>query len=412
MLLVLVLCVVFQEVKLGMAGPLLSSAISGEAGEGTGLPFVQEYAVGMMLGLYALRLLVAGRDLSGAASARKVAAGLCVWGTGVILVTVLLGVPVGEGSWGNVRMLVEGLITFFIVSDLGWRRREVWLILVVFVLVACFHAMVVWLSYVNPSLLPFGVTVLDSGGDPRFSGLFLEPSRAGLVFAIAFVLAAANVLDIELARLVRVFWLVGLLVLGVGLLLTQTRGSLLAVAAGMVYLALAEKKLARVGLFVATVGSGLFLWSGSSGVEIVRIGLSRFLADDSAGGGVGRLQVYSFVGEMVARYPLGSGAGALFPESGAQGIPHAHNMYLQMAVMFGIPGAVLFLGFIVATVSSKGAASRSWSGVRSARTLVVLRAALLVNLVALMTEPLLITNVGLWFWVIAGFMVSPSEGLH
>lgn len=392
-----------QEVKLGSGGLAFPEFESSDLVTSTGMPFVQEYAVLATLCAFALGLLAGQRRDRRLSVSQKIALLGGLWAIVVIAVCLLLEVPVGDGAWGNVRMLAEGLALFLVVSSLRWRQRELQAVIVLFIMVACFHAIVVYLSFANPGLLPFEVNTLIGGGEPRFSGLFLQPSRAGFMFAIALVFAATIAIHSGTSRAARTIGLIALPFLAAGLMLTQTRGTLLAAVAGITYALFTVRHIFRA-LVAVSLAMILIAIGGFSNAGIVRIGVSRFFDPDQRG--TGRAGVFSFVGEMIARYPLGSGAGALSAESGGYGIPHAHNMYLQIAVMFGVPGLFLFLGFIAAVFVASGA-SLGRLGVEQTPAMVLsLRAGFVVCLVAFMTEPFLITNVGLWFWVIAGLLVA------
>jgi putative inorganic carbon (HCO3(-)) transporter len=148
------------------------------------------------------------------------------------------------------------------------------------------------------------------------------------------------------------------------LVLTQSRGGWIAAGAAL-FVALAWRWPRLWWLAVpAAAGLGVLAWRG---------GLPRLLDLVSFGGSLrsweGRQEIWSRAIYMIQDFPFtGIGAGTfgrvanvLYPffllGPDAQ-VPHAHNLFLQVAVDLGIPGLIAYLALLIATV---------WAGLDSAR---------------------------------------------
>jgi O-antigen ligase len=154
------------------------------------------------------------------------------------------------------------------------------------------------------------------------------------------------------------------------LLFTQSRGALVALAAGMVVMLVAHN---RHWLILAV----LSVIVGLSTVRVV--GMDSFLAsisDTAAGSAVhsaqGRLELWSRGWMMLRDFPFtGIGFGMavqvmpmLYPTfvlSNDRGIEHVHNLYLQAGVDLGFPGLIATLAFLL------GLCYLSWRAAQRAR---------------------------------------------
>lgn len=138
------------------------------------------------------------------------------------------------------------------------------------------------------------------------------------------------------------------------LLLTQSRGSIAGVAVGLFALALWHNRrflwaipLAALGIFVM--------------VQVWGVGnLAEFLSRIDTPGGVtlaGRMEAWQRAIYMIQDFPFtGVGIGTFDPVAHILypfflvgpdiQIPHAHNMLLEVAVDFGIPGLVLYAALL------------------------------------------------------------------
>ena len=129
--------------------------------------------------------------------------------------------------------------------------------------------------------------------------------------------------------------------------LAQSRGAWLGLAAGLWTMAMVASRhwAWRVLLVLLVVAAVIAIW---------QVGLAdAFLRVDATGSGVSRLEVWNRAVHMIRDTPFtGIGLGAFpaildaFYPSFLGGpnahIPHAHNLFLQIAVDLGLPGALAF----------------------------------------------------------------------
>ncbi len=144
----------------------------------------------------------------------------------------------------------------------------------------------------------------------------------------------------------------GLAMLGV-LILTQSRGAWMGVAAAALALIALRWRRGWVTWPLGAVAAGLLAW---------RIGFGRaveaILAGQAAGGAEQRLEIWSRAVYMLQDFPftgIGMGtfrqvANLLYPFflAGPDAeIPHAHNLLLQIGVDLGLPGLIAWLAIFL-----------------------------------------------------------------
>jgi len=146
------------------------------------------------------------------------------------------------------------------------------------------------------------------------------------------------------------------LLLGAVVVLTQSRGAVLGLGAALVVLIFWRAPraiwLAPVGVVCAVVA---FDWLGAASAA------NFFLSDEVSAKANGRLELWNRALSMLQDFPFtGIGLGR-FPEmlfrfypvfvnSMTAPLPHAHNLYLQMGVDYGVPGLVAFLGLVTSAL--------------------------------------------------------------
>ncbi len=137
------------------------------------------------------------------------------------------------------------------------------------------------------------------------------------------------------------------------LVLTKSRGGLLGVGATLLLLVTLRWRYGWLAAPAAAVAGGLAVW---------RIGIGRVVevlsATQTLGGVDGRLEVWSRALYMIQDFPftgIGMGtfrqvANVLYPFFLAgpdADVPHAHNLFLQVAVDLGLPGLVAWLAIFL-----------------------------------------------------------------
>jgi len=182
------------------------------------------------------------------------------------------------------------------------------------------------------------------------------------------------------------------------LILTKSRGGLMALGAALLVLAVLRWRRGWLVAPLVALAAGLAIW---------RLGPTQVVdalaTTQSLGGLEGRLEVWSRAVFMAQDFPftgIGMGtfsqvANAMYPFFLAgpdADIPHAHNLFLQVAVDLGLPGLVAWLAlFLLACAAAWRVYRQGWAVGQSARLpyLAGLGAGLLAGQVALAVHGLL-----------------------
>lgn len=200
----------------------------------------------------------------------------------------------------------------------------------------------------------------DDGVFRRLTSTFVSPLGTAFMLVVALLLAASPGWPWRRSRLVAVL----ALVLGAALLLTVSRSAVIALAAGLVVLAVARRRLWPAGAAVAVVGLGV-------GFALLYPSIApetHFFAEDLAyqeqrarelGGLPGgnailspdESSIRSHLAslreglETVARHPQGYGLGNAGATARRFGEPvrAGESNYAEIGVELGIAGLVLFL---------------------------------------------------------------------
>ncbi|MBX6390235.1 MAG: O-antigen ligase family protein, partial [Frankia sp.] len=243
----------------------------------------------------------------------------------------------------------------------------------------------------------------------RFTWLYVHPVVAGVYLGVAAVAAALYLTAAGRAHRVWPAWayVLALLVAGVALAATRTRGAMLATAvAAVVVVVLGARPGARAGVLAAAgVVAALVLLTSAGEV-------ARFLARDESAEKLATLNerttLWSLALDLVGEKPLTgwgltASRGIFLDEIGLGG---GHNAFVNMLVDGGLIGLVLWLALLVALVATL---CRRWSpAARGAgRADATLLAALLVFLlidgqtVEYLAAPANVANI--WLFVLVGW---------
>jgi putative inorganic carbon (HCO3(-)) transporter len=167
------------------------------------------------------------------------------------------------------------------------------------------------------------------------------------------LLAPLSFLSRGQVRLARTGLLVATLVTLAVVILTQTRGVYLALAVGLLVMALLRRPELLWGTPLLLIGAG---------AAFRRFGLypilDAMLVTDSLDSLEARQQIWSIALGLIGRFPLtGIGLGtfdqtlaSLYPFSAlysAQAIHHAHNLFLQVGIDLGLPGSCAFVALLI-----------------------------------------------------------------
>jgi O-antigen ligase len=221
---------------------------------------------------------------------------------------------------------------------------------------------------------------------------------AGLVPAIVLAAALASG-----ARGAGARWALGfaILVMGVGVAATESRGGMLAMVVALVAsLAVAKgRRVAIVALAAFAIG-GAAAWFVNS-----PSGWERITSFD--GGGNGRSDLWAVAGDMAHDHPIVGVGLANFQERAGEYVrrprelqfvdliaeePHvAHNTYLQFVAENGLLGLAIFLALAAAALHAALTAGRRFDA-NGDDPLATLSRAVFVGILALMTASIFLTN--------------------
>ena len=200
----------------------------------------------------------------------------------------------------------------------------------------------------------------------RLTSVFLDPVAAGLFLAAGAAIAFGRVVEGERGRMRP--WL-GALV-GLGAVLSFTRGAWLALAGGVASVTISAGPAARRRILAGLAVIGVLALPASPWI-VSRIAGTVGLRDDSS-----RLHLEAWARgiETLVQHPFGLGPGRAGELSlrllGDQGL-RVESTYLQVAVHYGWPGFLLF-GMLVATIgtglSARAAHDPSAVGAKAAWT--------------------------------------------
>ena len=228
-------------------------------------------------------------------------------------------------------------------------------------------------------------------------------------FPLAFLRVVAGQRD-------RVSW-ISAVTMGVGVLMTQSRGALLGTVVALILTGVCWKRRFKWELLVAAGAGGLVLYV--LGVEA--------LLDPIAGSGLkhnleGRQALWQRAVYIIQDFPF-TGIGIytfpvvvdllypLFPAGPSVWIPHAHNLFLQVAVDIGLPGFVAFCALLGAWGGMVGEVlhtARSVEGKRHCEILALgLAGGMLAHLVYVITDAITLgEKSGVIFWVVLGLTAA------
>ena len=335
-------------------------------------------------------------------------------------------------SWPRLYQIVYGVALFYaLVGTVKNERQAAWLVGGLFTVVVAFSLLgLVGTEWARAKLfalpvyraLPAVITDQSSVPGGSFHPNVIAGTLAPFVpFALALLVArypgrrffqVVEKIALALVSLLLVFTV----------LLTQSRGGWLALAAGLLALIVAlHRRLGWALLGLAVIVAVVALaFSGLSLQEL-------FLQLDTTGSGTSRLEVWSRALAMLRDMPFtGIGLGtfpvildAFYPSflAGPEArIPHAHNLLLQVGVDLGVPGmlalALLFIASALAALSALRRAERrsfAWglsAGVFTALVVVAVHGLFDAPLWTARSSPLL------WLLLACGLSVRAMAAEH
>jgi putative inorganic carbon (HCO3(-)) transporter len=312
----------------------------------------------------------------------------------LLLPVTLLVTPLPAETRRQVEWLLAGIAVYYLVANRVRARsaeRDLVRGLVAMGLLAALIApvAVTWVTDIKLTFIPDAFyTAL-----PLLAPVPIHPNvlAGALVLALPVPLALLLFHGRNMTRGQRTVALAATLGIAVILMLTKSRGAWLAAAAAALLLSLLRWRRSWILVALMVAAGGLVLW---------RVGLDRAAADLIANGtiigGPGRLEIWSRAIYVIQDFPLtGIGMGVfrqvtnhLYPYfllGPDADVPHAHNLFLQVAVDLGIFGLAAWLGLLTACLISARRVML-WGKLRGDSWSVGLGAGLLAAQLALMVH--------------------------
>ena len=200
------------------------------------------------------------------------------------------------------------------------------------------------------------------GGRAVWNYIYKNPNDLAMLCMLALGLALGFLFDPRSIRLVRACAAISATLLLVVILLTQSRGAFIGLIAGLApaLLLRAIKRPWRALVFVAVVAVVVdafvpaTAWERLAGVGKLTSTATIAMADPE-GSAEERFEIQQVAGKIILDHPMiGVGLGA-YPHANAVYAPHiglkdTHNTYLNVAAETGIPGVLVWLGFMLWTI--------------------------------------------------------------
>jgi O-antigen ligase len=281
-------------------------------------------------------------------------------GAALLSLFVLVGLSATWSYWPkySVDTFLDGLkylAIFYVVVNVIDREHRLGLAVAVLALASVIPAVGCIVSWSR------GEHLVD-GDRAAWIGIFANPNDLAyhLVVGIAMMLAAR---DAAVPRWKKLSYLALLVPMGVALLLTQSRGGMIAagIVLGLWALRAVRHAPTLIGVAVA-VGCVLYLSPGDPWKHREESSMS-YGEDMSARG---RFDAWRTGLAIAAERPLtGVGAGAFviawpdFAPGDAGPARTAHNTFIQIIAELGVPALLLFLGALVAGLVSGSRATRA-----------------------------------------------------
>lgn len=270
------------------------------------------------------------------------------------------------------RMFVVRLVVYLVFFaaaltfiDTSKRARTVAVLIVIFGTLIGFFGILQWLA--NPEAI-YGLRPTPQA---KPFGPFVNQHHFAAFMVMTFGLTLGMLLGTGVKRDRKAFLILAVVILGIGLICTGSRGGVMSLAGAIVFVAAAtylgrdrskaEKKpkrtaagkisavAATAGLGLIVIGSVFYLGGGDS---LLRgFGVSQSYVDVSSG----RAHFWQIAFQIFAAHPiLGSGLdtfGVAFTQfdtqNGKYRVENAHNEYIQALSDAGIGGFAFVVGFLV-----------------------------------------------------------------
>lgn len=300
------------------------------------------------------------------------------------------------------RFALNAVFLFIVYGAIRERRHVRWLVF-------AFIGGAVMMSLYGASGLRAGHVVTGATGDPNYFASILVSALALTAFALA----------VSSDRRLRVALIGSIVCLSGALLLTGSRGGLIAAAvmavSAVIFGGAARKNIAIACCAIAMVGTCYYAFFASDA-------LVSHVTNFTSGGGAGREDLWKVAASAAGRQPLLGVGASNFPivESAYAAttinLPQVqqivdtpnvvHNTYLSVLTELGIPGLVAFLLMVGASVVSAFRSIRIASGAGDTELEFFARGTL-VALLSLLTAFFFLTGeYQKYLWLFLGLAVA------
>jgi O-antigen ligase len=296
------------------------------------------------------------------------------------------------GTYAQVIVLAKIFVICFVIANVtrdGWRMR---LFMVLFL--ACFA-----LYPARGTLQNFFITRYTVFGRALWNYIYSNPNDLAALTFFPFALAGAVALT-ETNKWIKRAALAGVAVLPLMILLTQSRGALIALVVAGILFFVVHTKGRRVRSLLMAAAAAIVILPFVPQSAWQRFSLMKNLASgntkeaDPEGSADARYNIWRVAGTIIKENPVaGIGLGA-YPRGHAMyaprvGVPDAalgfrdtHSTYLNVAAETGIPGLFLFLSMIGVVAVTSERARRLARGTPRAEQLLALELGLLAFMLA------------------------------
>jgi len=251
---------------------------------------------------------------------------------------------------------------------------------------------------------------------PKFNLGFLNPRGftanivAGAIAPVVPLALAWSAVRSGVGRIAVLALALGVMAI---VILTQSRGALigLGVAFGILLVWRIPRLIWLVPVAAALLAAAVFFFGAGNLIETV-------FASDSTGSAGGRLELWERAIQILRDFPFtGIGIGTfrsvvltlypLFQNDPAAPLPHAHNLYLQMGLDYGIGGIVAFVGLVL-TALGMGARNirRAPNAVLNAAAVGLLAGYVVYAMHSLLDAVAISTKVSIVVWLMLALMMA------
>jgi len=291
------------------------------------------------------------------------------------------------GTYAQVIVLAKVFVICFIIANVtrdGWRMR----LFMVFFL-ACFA-----LYPARGTLMNFFITRYTTFGRALWNYIYANPNDLAALTFFPFALAGAVALT-ETNKWIKRAALAGVAVLPLMILLTQSRGALIALVAAGILFFVVHTKGRRVRSLAMAAAAAIVVIPLVPQSAWQRFSLMKNLASgntkeaDPEGSADARYNIWRVAGTIIKENPVAGIGLGVYPRAHAMyaprvGVPVAalgfrdtHSTYLNVAAETGIPGLFLFVSMILAVAVPSERTRRLARGTPRANQLLALELGLL-----------------------------------